>query len=207
MLCTAQLHKSRHCERKRSNPWSSSKKESWIASSQGLPCANASRLSQAMTQIRILAAGFARVVRLRSTLFDQRAQGMPGARSARRRMCSGGSGWSAHALVRSHRNRPAFPTQWFTAYGVLASAVAFSTVAGRSLHRLEASIGCIGTTRFCRPPQAPQSKAPSTATAARSTLMTLRNAPLVGTGCERSTTDLPLLKIRIFFQPGLDGIR
>ena len=105
---------------------------------------------------------------------------MPGARSARRRMCSGGSGWGAHALVRSHRNRPAFPAQWVTAYGVLASAVACSTVAGRSLRRLEASFGCIGTTRFCRPPQALSSRAPSTATAARPALMTLANAPLSG---------------------------
>jgi hypothetical protein len=111
----------------------------------------------------------------------QRAQGMPGARCARRRMCKWrGWGRSAHTLVRSRRNRPAFPTQWFTAYGVLASAVAFSTVAGRSLHRLDASLGCIGTTRFCRPPQAPPSEAPSASTAARPTLMTLANAPLSG---------------------------
>jgi hypothetical protein len=27
---------------------------------------------------------------------------------------------NAHALVRSHRNHPAFPTQWFTDYGVLS---------------------------------------------------------------------------------------
>jgi hypothetical protein len=87
---------------------------------------------------------------------------------------------------------------------VLASAVAFSTVAGRSLHRLDASIGRIGTTRFCRPRQALLSEAPSTATAARPALMTLANAPHVGTGWERDTTDLSFLKIRIFFQKALD---
>ena len=147
---------------------------------------------------------FARVLSGRSALCKQRARGMPGARSARRRMCSGGREWSAHALVRSHRNRPAFPTRCFTAYGVLASAVAFSTVAGRSLHRLEASIGCIGTTRFCRPPQVPPSEAPSTATATRPALLTLRNAPRSGTGWERYSGDLGILKIRIFLHRGLD---
>src|SRR5665213_4190932 len=133
-----------------------------------------------IAQLRDLAACFARVLRLRSALSKPRAQGMPGARCAGRRMCSGGSGWSAHTLVRSHRNRPAFPTQWFTAYGVFASAVAFSAVAGRSLHRLEASFGCIGTTRFCRTPRALSSRAPSASTAARPTLMTLANVPLSG---------------------------
>jgi hypothetical protein len=47
---------------------------------------------------------------------------MPGARSARRRMCSGGSGWSAHALVRSRRNHPAgaaLATKWLRRRGFL----------------------------------------------------------------------------------------
>jgi hypothetical protein len=30
--------------------------------------------------------------------------------------CAMGSGKSTHALVRSHRNHPALPAQWFTAY-------------------------------------------------------------------------------------------
>jgi hypothetical protein len=29
----------------------------------------------------------------------------------------------AHALVRSHRKHPAFPTQWFTAYFALSPAI------------------------------------------------------------------------------------
>jgi hypothetical protein len=41
-------YRSRHCERKRSNPWS---EKEWIAWSLTLPCANASRLSQAMTEV------------------------------------------------------------------------------------------------------------------------------------------------------------
>src|SRR5665213_489823 len=137
------------------------------------------------TQLHDLAARFARVLSERFTLFGERAQGMPGARSARRRMCSGGSGWSAHALVRSHRNHPAFPTQWFYGLWRVCLGGRFSTVAGRSLHRLEASIGCIGTTRFCRPLQALLSEAPSASTAARPTLMTLANAPLSGWDAQR----------------------
>jgi hypothetical protein len=140
----------------------------------------------------------------RRTLSNQRAQGMPGAQCARRRMCSGGSRKKAHALVRSHRNHPAFPTQCFTAYGVLASAVAFSTVAGRSLPRLEASIGCIGTTRFCRPPRAPQSKALSTATATRPALLTFAQRPSEWDGMKR---DIAVIwgfgKSEYFFKEGL----
>jgi hypothetical protein len=37
---------------------------------------------------------------------------MPGAWCARRRVCDGRSK-KAHALVRSHREHPAFPAQWF----------------------------------------------------------------------------------------------
>jgi hypothetical protein len=57
------------------------KKESWIASSQVLPCANASRLSQAMTSRNefALAALSARGLLEISALSNQRAQGMPGA--------------------------------------------------------------------------------------------------------------------------------
>jgi hypothetical protein len=129
---------------------------------------------------------------------------MPGARCARRRMCE----WVIEGSTRVSQvtpNRPAFPTQCFTAYDVLASAVAFSTVAGRSLHRLEASIGCIGTTRFCRPSRAPPSGAPSTATATRPALLTLRNAPRSGTGWDGYNGDLGIRKIGIFLREGLDG--
>ena len=44
------------------------------------------------------------------------------------RVCRG-SGRDAHALVRSQRNHPAFPAQWFTAYSAL------SPVTGLSCHR------------------------------------------------------------------------
>ncbi len=51
-----------------------------------------------------------------------RAQGMPGAWCARRRMCNGRK-QRAHALVRSHRKHPAFPARWFTAYFALSPAI------------------------------------------------------------------------------------
>jgi hypothetical protein len=171
--------RNRHCEPTgRANARPMTAKQSMEQLQRKLDCfvARAPR-NDGKVRLRDLAAMFARGLPLFPALSNQRAQGMPGARSARRRMCSGDSGKSAHALVRSHRNRPAFPTQWFTAYGVLASAVACSTVAGRSLHRLEASIGCIGTTRFCRPPQAPLSEAPSASTAARPALLTFAQRP------------------------------
>ena len=57
---------------------------------------------------------------------------MPGAWCARRRMCEGRK-QKAHALVRSHREHPAFPAQWFTAYFVL------SPVIGLFCHRRSAS--------------------------------------------------------------------
>ncbi len=47
---------------------------------------------------------------------------MPGAWRARNRVCNG-SKVKAHALVRSHRNHPAFPAQWFTAYFVLSPVI------------------------------------------------------------------------------------
>src|ERR1700692_2317765 len=42
------------------------------------------------------------------------------------RVCKG-SGRSAHALVRSHRNHPAFPAQWFTAYSALSPVIGLLT--------------------------------------------------------------------------------
>jgi hypothetical protein len=66
-----------------------------------------------------------------SALFNQRAQGMPGARCARSLVCAMGvlsmhtSIHSGHTGITRHS-----PRNGFTAYGVLASAVAFSTVAG-----------------------------------------------------------------------------
>ena len=56
----------------------------------------------------------------------------------------------AHALVRSHRNHPAFPAQWFTAYIVLSPATGLSCHRRRwnCFHRLDASVGASGPHDF-----------------------------------------------------------
>jgi hypothetical protein len=84
------------------------------------------------TQIRDPAAQSARVLPVNPALSNQRAQGMPGARCARGRVCDGRK-QKAHASVRSHRHHPAFPARWFTAYFVL------SPVIGLFCHRRSAS--------------------------------------------------------------------
>src|SRR5471030_2246700 len=70
---------------------------------------------------------------------------------------------------RSHRNHPALPAQWFTAYIVLTSATWLSC------HRrpreaftspeLDTSVGVSGPHDFARPHQARSSVAPSASTA------------------------------------------
>jgi hypothetical protein len=73
---------------------------------------NSSRQSQ--TRLRDLAASFARGLPQPSALRDQRARGMPGARSARSRACS-----VVNTRVSHHGhtgNHPAFPAQWFNGF-------------------------------------------------------------------------------------------
>jgi hypothetical protein len=92
-------------------------------------------------------------------------------------------GRSAHALVRSHRNHPAFPTQWFTDYGrALPGARALwpPSPVKVSLHGLDTSVEVPGPHVFSVRLRRHSSKAPSASTASRPALLTLRNAPLVG---------------------------
>jgi hypothetical protein len=84
---------------------------------------------------RLPATQSARVVPKTFALKLKRAQGMPGAWCARRRMCDGRK-QKAHALVRSHRKHPAFPARWFTAYSALSPAI------GLFCHRRSASPAC-----------------------------------------------------------------
>src|SRR5664279_461541 len=82
---------------------------------------------------------------------------------------------------RSHRNHPALPAQWFTAYIVLTSAT------GLFCHRrpreafasreLDTSVGVSGPHDFARPPQARSSVAPSASTAARPANVTIATRP------------------------------
>ena len=84
-------------------------------------------------------------------------------------------------VSRSHRNHPAFPTQWFTAYCVL------SPVLGLFGHRhprdftpnLTPASRCQDHTAS---PSASSAfvKGTSASTASRPALLTMRNAPLVG---------------------------
>jgi len=102
---------------------------------------------------------------------------------------------------RSHRNHPAFPTQWFTAYIVLSSAN------GLSCHRrpqeafasqkLDTSVGVSGPHDFTVRNKALSSRAPPAATASCPALVTLANAPPMGQdGCEYRG-DLGIRKNRI----------
>src|SRR5258707_11338557 len=76
------------------------------------------------------------------------------------------------------------PRNGFTAYFALSSVTTlFDTVACASSHRLDAKDWGVGTTRLGPYASRPRSsRALPASTASRSTLMTLRNAPLVGTG-------------------------
>jgi hypothetical protein len=51
---------------------------------------------------------------------DQRARGMPGAQCTRSLVCAYVVEYAHEYSQRRHRNHPAFPTQWFTAYSALS---------------------------------------------------------------------------------------
>jgi len=76
---------------------------------------------------------------------------------------------NAHALVRSHRNHPALPAQWFTAYNVISPVNGFlATVALRVFAQdLTPAPRMSGPHVFARPLQALSSRAPAASTAPR----------------------------------------
>jgi hypothetical protein len=133
-----------------------------------------------------------------------RARGMPGARCARGLVCKS-SGRKRTRAYRSHRNHPALPAQWFTAYIVLTSAT------GLSCHRhpreafasweFDTSVGVSGPHDFARPPQARSSVAPSASTAARPANVTIATRPFWWDGMVRNI-DLPwtFCKSEYFFK-------
>jgi hypothetical protein len=99
-------------------------------------------------RLRDLAACFARGLLWKSRPLMQRAQGMPGARCARSRVCEKKHTRRNHGHTGKH---PAFPAQWFTAYSAL------SPVTGLVCHRrrrklvsvdLNASVGASGPHGF-----------------------------------------------------------
>ena len=93
---------------------------------------------------------------------------------------------SAHALVRSHRNHPALPAQWFTAYIVLSPATGLSCHrrAEVALRELDASVGASGPHVFAvRVPRRSLS-APSASTASRPASVTIADRPSEWDGME-----------------------
>ena len=106
---------------------------------------------------------------------------------------------------RSHRNHPAFPTQWLTDYTVLSPVLrAFWPPSPALLNaNLTPASGCQDHT------SSPSASAPfvigaSASTASRPAAVTIATRPSVGRdGCEYAC-DLGLRKNRIFFRKGLD---
>jgi hypothetical protein len=166
--------KTRHCEptgRANARPMTGSAKQSieqpqerkldcFVARA---PLRNASRLSQAMTlrrsqtRLRDLAARFARGLPLFPALSKQRAQGMPGARCARRRMCEWGVAIERTRVSQVTPESPGIPHAMVTTACSPASGL-FLAVADRvSSTDLTPASGCQDHTP-CRPPQALSSK-------------------------------------------------
>jgi hypothetical protein len=94
---------------------------------------------------------------------------------------------SAHALVRSHRNHPAFPTQWFTDYCALSPVLrAFwpPSSVKVSFHELDTSVGVSGPHAFSVRFKCPRLKAPSASTASRPAFATIMIRPFWWDGTE-----------------------
>jgi hypothetical protein len=156
-------------------------------------------------QIRDLAARCARVLLYRPALFIQRAQGMPGARSARSLACK--SRKHASKSPRSRRVTRHSPRNGFN------GCFALSPVTGLSchrrkwsyLHQLDASVGASGPHDFAVRKPAPSSLALPASTASQPYVRDDRETPLcVGRDGERYAGDLRRKGTEIFLQGGLD---
>ena len=103
-----------------------------------------------LAQLRDLAAHFARAMPETFRPLVKEGAGNAGRPMRPIAACAMLLGRSAHALVRSHRNHPAFPTQWFTAYSALSPGTGLSCPRRlRScLHRLDTSVGASGPHDF-----------------------------------------------------------
>ena len=152
----------------------------------------------------------------RFALRNQRARGMPDARCTRSLVCAMGNKYAHEYSQQVHRNHPAFPAQWFTAYTVLSPVIGIldtvaaemSSLPGASeIRQLDASVEASGphvfTVRLKHPRQEHHPRPPHPSPAS----VTLRNAPLLGQDSDGYRTDLGLRKNRIFLQKGLDTSR
>ena len=161
-------------------------------------CANASddrsyEGSSSQTQLHDLATQSARGLLSISLPSNKRAQGKPGARCTRGLVRK----YVQKKRTRAYRfsgGNPAFPARWVTAYFVLSS-VSRALLPPSSLRSLLlknfAPASGARTTRLRRPRRLRSSVASCASTASRSAFVTLRNAPLSGTGPNRYIADLP----------------
>ena len=122
--------------------------------------------------------------------------------------CAMSSGRCAHALVRSHRNPPGFPTQWL--YGLCRTLPGDRTFLPPSLPRSLLLKNLTPASRRQDHTILPSAEKRSLVSSASPRpphpaprFVTLRNAP-AWTGMARQRTDLPFRKTRIFLQKGLD---
>jgi hypothetical protein len=73
---------------------------------------------------------------------------MPGARCTRSLVCAWGSEYAHEYSQRVHRNHPAFPARWFTAYIVLSPVIGFLATVASGNRRLDASTEASGPHDF-----------------------------------------------------------
>jgi hypothetical protein len=135
---------------------------------------------------------------------NQRAQGMPGARCARSRVCKGSGGrhtrLSGHTGIARHSPRNGFN-------GFLRAPRrpgAFATVAcGLASANLTPASGCQDHTTSPSA-SAPFVKSASASTASHPAAVTIACRPSVGRDAKSSRCDLGIVKTEIFLRKGLD---
>ena len=173
-----------------------------------LPCANASRLSQAMT------AGYSFAISRRIApevlhfvcpLRKQRAQGRPGARCTRGLACN----CAQKTRTRAYRfsgNTPAFPAQWL--YGLLRALPGERLFCHRRpcrsllLNELDASTAASGPHDFAVRDRPHSSVAALASTASHRTFVTIAIAPHWVRRAELIPLICPTVKRNIFARRG-----
>ena len=109
-------------------------------------------------------------------------------------------------VVRSHRNHPAFPTQWFYGLYVISPGTGLSCPRHwrNRFRRLDASVGASGPHDFAVRIKRHSSKAPKRPPHPAPTSVTIAIRPLCGTGCAQDACDLGGARREIFFAKGPD---
>jgi hypothetical protein len=176
----------RHCERKRSNPW---RRE---CSKRRVDCfvARAPR-NDGWTRLRDLAEWFFREVFIYSRPLRIEGAGNAG-RPMRPAVSCARWGRKRTRAYRSHRNHPAFPTQWFTDYTALSPVLRafWPPSPALLLADLTPASGYQDHTSSPSARKRPRQKRPLASTASCPALVTLANAPHSGTGRGEYSGDL-----------------